>query len=92
MNKKIKLAPYTLKRYEPGLDMYFFCNVKSADLWKTDSATGAVVASLDGSLTIEKVIDIISSNNLQIPKAQIEEYFGRIFNFLLKEGFICEID
>ena len=92
MNKKIKLAPYTLKRYEPNLGMYFFCNVKSADLWKTDAATGTVIAALDGSLTAKEVIDIISSNNSQIPKTQIEEYFGKTLEFLLKEGFVCEID
>lgn len=92
MRKKIKLAPYTLKRYEPKLGVYFFCNVKSADLWKTDSATGAVVASLDGSLTVDEIIDIIAANSPQIPKIQIKEHFNSTFDFLLKEGFLCEVD
>lgn len=89
MKNKLKLSAYTLKRYEPKLEKYIFCNVSTSRFWDTDCITGAVIASLDGSQTTEEIIDILVSNSCDVPKASIEQHFNEVFDFLLKEGFIC---
>ena len=90
MNKKLKLAPVTLKRYEPKLDTYFFYNVRSGLFWKTDLITGSVVAKLDGKYTTESLLKNISSESTDISEDELKDYFGEIFQFLIREGFICE--
>ena len=90
MVKKLKLAPYTLKRYEPNLDSYFFYNVSTSDFWQTDSITGFVISSLDGSLSRDEVVNVLFSNNPEISKAELEKHFYNVFDFLIGKGYICE--
>lgn len=94
MNKltieKLKIAPYTLKRYESKLNTYFFYNAKDDKIWKTDEVTGSVVATLDGTLDCESIVFELHKNSPDIPITELREHFGKTFKFLLKEGYICE--
>ena len=88
MKKKLKLVPYILKRYEPGLDCYFFHNARSGALWKTDYETGTIISSLDGTRTKEDIVNLLASNSPDVSVRDLETHFYNIFDFLLKEGFI----
>ena len=94
MNKhnieKLKIAPYTLKRYESKLNAYFFYNAKNDKIWKTDDVTGSVVATLDGTLDCESIVSELYKNSSEVPISELREHFGETFEFLLKEGYICE--
>ena len=88
--KKLILAPHTIGRYEVKLDTYFFFNAQSCNFWETDKITGSVVASLDGTLSFEDIISLLHENNPNVQACELKEHFGKIFEFLLKEGYICE--
>ena len=90
MVEKLKLAPYVLKRYEPKLDAYFFNNVSTTSYWKTDYITGIVIASIDGTLSRKDIIDVLASNNPDVSYKKLEEHFYKVFDFLIKEGYLCE--
>lgn len=90
MSKILKLIPTITKRYESKLDRYFFYNNLNGKCWDTDSTIGAVVAALDGSLTLDEIIDTISSNTVEVPRGELKIQFNKIFDFLEKEGFIYE--
>ena len=92
MDRKLKLAPYVIKRFEPKLDKYFFYNAKNKTYWETDKITGYVIDTLDGSISTEEVIKILSSNNTDIPANQLEEFFTQKFEYLLREEFLCVED
>ena len=88
--EKLKIAPYTLKRYEIKLNTYFFYNAKNDKIWKTDDVTGSVVATLDGTLDYEGIVRELYKNSPDIKLAELREHFRKTFEFLLKEGYICE--
>jgi len=90
MGKKLIIAPYTLKHYEPKLDTYFFYNARNGNLWATDLYTGSVVATLDGTLDCEGIVRELHKNSPDIKISELREHFGKTFEFLLKEGYICE--
>ena len=89
---KLKLAKYTLKKYEPKLGLYFFYNAKNKSFWNCDYPTGSVISALDGTISTDEVIRILASNNSDFSKAEFEEVFMEIFNFLLKEEFLVCVD
>lgn len=88
--KKFIIAPYTLKRYEPKLDTYFFFNARDCNFWETDKVTGSVVAGLDGTLSFEGIIALFHKKNPDIPINILQEHFYKTFEFLYREGYICE--
>ena len=90
MTKKLSLAPYTLKRYEPALDAYFFGNMKNGVFWYTDSVTGFVIYNLDGSLSREEILNILSAGNPNVSKENLKEHFYKVFDFLIKEEYVFE--
>ena len=85
-----KLSPFVVKRFEPGLGKYFFYNAQKKIFWQCDSPTGAVVSCLDGTLSVNEIINIISNNNPGIEKNEIFEKITETLKFLLKEGFVYE--
>ena len=89
MDKKLKLAPFVIKRYEPKSEKYFFYNAKNKTYWDTDKLTGYIIVTLDGSLSTKEVIKILSANNTEIPVTQLEDYFYQKFDYLLQEEFLC---
>ena len=89
MEKRLKLASYTVKRYEPQLEKYFFYNSKNRTFWETDFKTGSVISLLDGNLSVSDIISTLAKNNSEIPKEKLSEYFRNNFEFLLKEEFLC---
>ena len=88
MSKFYKLSGYTIKRYEPKLGVYFFFNVKNRTYWETDYVTGSIVASLDGTLDVSDIVDIVLSNNKNIPENKFYEYVADKLTFLEREEFI----
>lgn len=90
MNQKLKLEPYILKRYESNLDVYFFYNLRIDEFWETDYFTGEVVSSLDGQYSREDIVNILLSNNSELSREQLEGYFYKVFDFLIKKGFVSE--
>lgn len=90
MTKQLALAPYTLKHCETEADAYFFYNTKSGNLWKTDATTGSIIATLDGTLSSEGIVEMLHKNNQDTAKSELEEHFCKTFEFLLKEGYIYE--
>ena len=87
LSDKLKLAEYVIKRYEPGLGLYFFYNAKDDTVWETDFHTGSVVSALDGTITTAEVFKILSENN-NIPMQDIESAFSKTFEHLTEEGFL----
>ena len=87
---KYKLRKEIIKKYEPKLGLYFFYNARKDNFWNTDEAIGSVIAALDGTLTYEEIINIISENNKHIEKVQIESILRKSFDFLIKEEYLCE--
>ena len=79
-----------LKRYEEKVDLYLFYNAKTQKMWTTDYSVGSVVAMLSGDLTCSEIIDILSENNKNIPKSNIEDVFTEVFDVLRKGEFIVE--
>lgn len=55
-DKKLKLLPFVIKRYEKDIDLYIFYNAKNKLFWETDFTTGSVVCALDGSLETEEIL------------------------------------
>ena len=90
LNKKLILAPHTLKHYEATLNTYFFCNARNGTFWKTDKITGEIIATLDGTSTIEGIVNMLHKNNPDIPATELHKHFYKTLEFLLKEGYICE--
>jgi len=90
ITKKLMLAPHTLKHYESGLNTYFFYNVCNGTFWKTDKVTGLVIATLDGTLSCEGIVNVLHKNNPDIPISELQKHFYETVKFLLKEGYICE--
>ncbi len=90
ITQKLKLSPHTLKHYEYKLNTYFFYNVCNGTFWKTDKDTGMVIATLDGTLSCEGIVNVLHKNNPDITLSELQIYFYEIFEFLLKEGYICE--
>ena len=90
MNKKLKIAPYTLIRYESKLDTYFFYNVKDDNFWETDEVPGSVVAAFDGTVSCEDIVNMLHEDSPDVSIEDLREHFGETFKFLLKEGYILE--
>lgn len=84
----VKLHAYVLKRYEPELNTYYFYNVKDKSFWKTDFGTGSIISALDGSLSMDEIVKILSDNNPDLNKDDLRKSLTETFNFLQKEGFL----
>lgn len=89
---KLKLAPSVLKKYEQGLGLYCFYNSKEKLFWNCDYATGSVVASLDGSLTVEEVLDTLLSVNQGVDVELFTKTLLETFVTLEKEGFLIVVE
>lgn len=90
LSLKPKLANYVLKKYEPNLSSYFFYNAKTQDMWKIDSSTGEIISALDGTISIDEIINIILENNPNLSKPETIRVFTGIFEYLFKEEYIVE--
>ena len=90
MYNNLILAPYVLKHYEAKLNKYFFCNAQNDSFWETDELTGSVVATLDGTLDCEGIVNVLQENSPDIPVNELREHFQKTFEFLLNEGYIYE--
>lgn len=90
MNKKLIIAPYTLMHYESKLDTYFFYNTKDDNFWETDEVTGSIVSILDGTNSCEDIVSMLHESSPDISIEDLQEHFGKTFDFLLKEGYILE--
>ncbi|MBO7673340.1 hypothetical protein J6S88_08045 [bacterium] len=86
MDKKLKSCFSQLQEYESKLDKYCFCNFITAMVWNTDYNTGSAIAELNGTLTNNEFFEILVANNPNSSRAELEEKFINIFNFLEKEG------
>lgn len=89
-NKKLKLAPFVLKRYEPQVG-YCFYNAKTKSCINADYTSGVIVEALDGSFSVEEVINILLENNKEVSTEVFTEKFISILERLHKEEFLVEI-
>ncbi len=87
---KYKLPKEILKKYEPKLGLYFFYNTRMGTFWNTDESLGGVISALDGSLSYEEILNIVSKNNIKVSKEEIDIVLQNAFEFLLKEGYLVE--
>ena len=87
---RLKLAPWVIKRNEEPLERSYFYNAKIQRVWSTELSTGIVVSALDGSLTVNEIIDILSENNPNIDKTELKNSFVKLFNQLEKEEFVVD--
>ena len=92
MNRFLKISAHTVKRYEPKLSTYFFYNAQNKTYWETDFSTGSVVCLLDGTISEEEVISILSANNPSVSFDEINTRFSSVFDFLVQEGFLDVVD
>ena len=89
-SSKFKLAPWVVKRHEDALGRSYFYNAKTKMNWSSELSTGIVVSALDGSLTVEEIVDILAENNPEISANDFRETFVKIFNKLKDEEFIVD--
>ena len=87
LNKKLKLSPSVLKRFEPSVG-YCFYNARNKACINTDYTSGTIVAALDGTLSVKEVLEI----NKDVSSETLKEKLVNIFETLLKEEFLDEID
>lgn len=90
MSKKLTIAPYVLMHYESQMDKYFFYNVGNDNFWETDEITGSIIAALDGTLDCEGIVNLLHKSSPDAPIEDLQEHFGKTFEFLLQEGYILE--
>ena len=91
LNKKLKLSPSVLKRFEPSVG-YCFYNARNNACINTDYTSGTIVAALDGTLSVKEVLEILLENNKDVSSETLKEKLVNIFETLLKEEFLDEID
>lgn len=91
LNKKLKLSQSVLKRFEPMVG-YCFYNARNKACINTDYTSGTIVSALDGKLSVKEVLDILIENNKDVSSETLTEKLVNIFENLLKEGFLDEID
>ena len=91
LNKKLKLSPSVLKRFEPSVG-YCFDNARNKACINTDYTSGTIVAALDGTLSVKEVLEILLENNKDVSSETLKEKLVNIFETLLKEEFLDEID
>ena len=87
LNKKLKLSPSVLKRFEPSVG-YCFYNARNKACINTDYTSGTIVAALDGTLSVKELLE----NNKDVSSETLKEKLVNIFETLLKEEFLDEID
>ena len=91
LNKKLKLSPSVLKRFEPSVGCCFY-NARNKACINTDYTSGTIVAALDGTLSVKEVLEILLENNKDVSSETLKEKLVNIFETLLKEEFLDEID
>ena len=87
LNKKLKLSPSVLKRFEPQVG-YCFYNA----CINTDYTSGTIIAALDGTLSVKEVLEILLENNKDVSSETLTEKLVNIFESLLKEEFLDEVN
>ena len=91
-SSRIALNKAILKRKEKSLDLFFFYNAMTKKGWHCNIAIGVVISSLDGSLTVDEVFQVLSSNSEDLSFEEISNYFLPLFNHLLDEEFLVYVD
>ena len=91
LNRKLKLAPYVIKKKEENLQKICFYNAKDKTFSNLDYPTGIMITALDGSLTVDEVLEVIVSNNRKIEAETFKASLVELFNLLYKEGFLVEL-
>ena len=84
LNKKLKLSPSVLKRFEPQVG-YCFYNARNY-------TSGTIIAALDGTLSVKEVLEILLENNKDVSSETLTEKLVNIFENLLKYEFLDEIN
>ena len=87
LNKKLKLSPSVLKRFEPQVG---YCFYKACI--NTDYTSGTIIAALDGTLSVKEVLEILLENNKEVSPETLTEKLVNIFENLLKEEFLDEVN
>ena len=88
LNKKLKLSPSVLKRFEPQVG-YCFYNARNKACINTDYTSGTIIAALDGTLSVKEVLEILLEDG---SSETLTEKLVNIFESLLKEEFLDEIN
>lgn len=71
---------------------YCFYNARNGACINTDYTSGTIVAALNGTLSVKEVLDILLENNKDVSSETLKEKLVNIFETLLKEEFLDEID
>lgn len=80
LNKKLKLSPSVLKRFEPPSGLLFLqCRNKACI--NTDYTSGTIIAALDGTLSVKEVLEILLENNKDVSS---ETSYGKTRKYFLK--------
>ena len=58
----------------------------------TDYTSGTIIAALDGTLSVKEVLEILLENNKDVSSETLTEKLVNIFESLLKEEFLDEIN
>ena len=86
LNKKLKLSPSVLKRFEPQVG-YCFYNARN----KASRALQRIVDSAY-KFKVKEVLDILLENNKEVSPETLTEKLVNIFENLLKEEFLDEVN
>lgn len=92
LNSKLKLSSSVLRKYEQGLGLFCFYDSKDKLFWNADYAIGSIVSSLDGTLTVAEVIDILLSSNEHLEVDLFKRKLLDTFEQLVKDGFLIVVD
>lgn len=83
-----KLAPKVLKRMEYSIDKFYLLNFKNDEIWTGNYASFLIVSQIDGSKSIEQVVNDVQEYFEGFTYKQIYESTLAIIKELVEKKFL----
>ena len=83
-----KLAPKVLKRMEYSIDKFYLLNFKNDEIWIGNYASFLIVSQIDGSKSIEQVVNDVQEYFEGFTYKQIYESTLAIIKELVEKKFL----
>lgn len=91
LSAKLKLSPFVIRKPEEKLGKVCFYNAKNKTFWNADLSLGSVISALDGTLTVEEVLDIVLSNNKAVNSDELKASILDAFETLYGGEFLIDV-
>lgn len=87
-NSVLKFAPHVIKRFEPKLERCYLLNFENDEIWVGNSSINIILAQLDGSNSVEKIIKDVSLLFEDFSKDNIMDATLPILQELVEKQFL----